>query len=228
MRRIWIWACVASLAGFAGCAAVTGSNDELTRRVDYLRQDVEALTKQQQVLTAEIEKLQERLGGPPGASPEASAGVGGPGAAQAPPARAEVESLSVETPAGAPSAEAQNLAADPSALYKKGLDLMGGGQYPEAQAAFADFIVKFPQSDLADNAQYWIGECFYSQKDFKEARDAFRAVSDHFPFGNKVPDALYKQALCERQLGQQDQAKATLKKLVEEFPSSEAAVKAGN
>jgi tol-pal system protein YbgF len=131
----------------------------------------------------------------------------------------------VESPSDASATEAQNLASDPSALYKKGLDLMGGGQYSEAQAAFADFIVKFPQSDLADNAQYWIGECFYSQKDFKEARDAFRAVSDHFPFGNKVPDAIYKQALCERQLGQEDQAEATLKKLVEEFPSSEAAEK---
>jgi len=228
MRRIGLWACMAWLAGCAGCAAVTGSNDELTRRVDYLRQDVEALTKQQQALTAQIEKLQGRLGGSPVVSPEAPVEEVRPGAGQAPPARAEVESLSVETLADAPAAEAQNLAADPAALYKKGLDLMGGGRYQEAQAAFADFIVQFPQSDLADNAQYWIGECFYSQKDFEEARNAFMAVSEHFPFGNKVPDALYKQALCERQMGQEDQARATLKKLAEEFPSSEAAVKAGN
>jgi tol-pal system protein YbgF len=193
--------------------------------VDYLRQDVEALTKQQQALTAEIEKLQGRLGGSPVTSPGASANAENTGGSQAPPARAEVETLSVESPSDASATEVQNLAPDPSALYKKGLDLMGGGQYPEAQAAFADFIVRFPQSDLADNAQYWIGECFYSQKDFKEARDAFRAVSDHFPFGNKVPDAVYKQALCERQLGQGEQAEATLKKLVEEFPSSEAAEK---
>jgi len=224
MRRISFCVAVVVLAGCAGCAAVTGSNDELTRRVDYLRQDIEALTKQQQVLTGEIEKLQGRLGSAPDASPNASR----PETALAPPAQPGVESLSVDRLSPAPAAEVQNLAADPSALYKKGLELMGGGQYPEAQAAFADFIVEFPQSDLADNAQYWIGECFYSQKDFKEARDAFRAVSDHFPFGNKVPDALYKQALCERQLGQDDQAQATLKKLVEEFPSSEAAVKAGN
>jgi len=213
MRRIGFWMGVAALAGCAGCAAVTGSNDELTRRVDYLRQDVEALTKQQQALTAEIEKLQGKLG----AAPEA---------VLAPPAKAGVESLPVETPQASSATEAQNLAADPSALYKKGLDLMGQGEYRQAQAAFADFIVQFPESDLADNAQYWIGECFYSEKNFKDARDAFKAVSDHFPFGNKMPDALYKQGLCERQLGQEDQAKATLKKLADEFPDSEAAAKA--
>lgn len=223
MKRISFWVGVAALAGCAGCAAVTGSNDELTRRVDYLRQDVEALTKQQQALTAEIEKLQGRLG----AAPEAAPQVAMPEAVPAPSPKAEVESLPLETPSIPPAAEAQNLAADPSALYKSGLDLMGQGQYTQAQAAFADFIVQFPESDLADNAQYWIGECFYSQKNFKDARDAFKAVSDHFPFGNKVPDALYKQGLCERQLGQEDQAKATLKKLAEEFSGSEAAIKAG-
>lgn len=219
MKRISFWVGLAALAGCAGCAAVTGSNDELARRVDYLRQDVEALTKQQQALTAELEKLQGKLG----TAPE----VAKPEAGSAPPAKVEVESLPVETPSAPPAAEAQNLAADPSALYKSGLDLMGQGQYTQAQAAFADFIVQFPASDLADNAQYWIGECFYSEKNFKDARDAFKAVSDHFPFGNKVPDALYKQGLCERQLGQEDQARATLKKLAEEFPGSEAAVKAG-
>ena len=91
-------------------------------------------------------------------------------------------------------------------------------QYPRRRAAFASYIAKYPQSDLADNAQYWIGECFYSQKDFKAPRRRFKAVADHFPFGNKVPDALYKEALCERQLGQEDAAKATLGKLLEQFP----------
>jgi len=217
MKRISFWVGLAALTGCAGCAAVTGTNDELTRRVDYLRQDVEALTKQQQALTAEIEKLQGKLGSAPEAAP----------VPPALPAKAEMESLPVETPTAPSAAETQDLAADPSALYKRGLDLMGQGQYTQAQVAFADFIVQFPESDLADNAQYWIGECFYSEKNFKDARDAFKAVSDHFPFGNKVPDALYKQGLCERQLGQEDQAKATLKKLAEEFPGSEAAVKAG-
>lgn len=214
MRRIGSWMGLAALAGCAGCAAVTGSNDELTRRVDYLRQDVEALTKQQQALTAQIEQLQGKLGAIPEAVP-------------LPPAKAGTESLPVEAPQASPAAEAENLSSDPSSLYKKGLDLMGRNEYRQAQAAFADFIVQFPESDLADNAQYWIGECFYSEKNFKDARDAFQAVSDHFPFGNKVPDALYKQGLCERQLGQDDQAKATLKKLAEEFPGSEAAGKAG-
>ena len=103
---------------------------------------------------------------------------------------------------------------------------MESGKLDEAEAAFGEFIGRFPQSDLADNAQYWMGECLYGQKSFKEARDAFKAVSDHFPFGNKVPDALYKQALCERELGDAAAAAETLKRLTEFFPDSEAAAKA--
>jgi|WetSurMetagenome_2_1015567.scaffolds.fasta_scaffold01386_13 tol-pal system protein YbgF len=195
----------ASLAAMVACLP-TVSNDELTNRVNYLRQDVDNLTKQQEALSAQVKDLQAKLGGQvqpsaaPAAQPEASA---------------------------APAEEGtQNLSAETSALYKKGFDLMTASQYGDARAAFAEFIAKYPQSDLADNAQYWIGECFYSQKSFKEAAAAFKAVAEHFPFGNKVPDALYKEALCERQLGEEDAAKATLGRLQEQFPDSEAATKA--
>jgi tol-pal system protein YbgF len=203
----WTVATVVTAILVASVACLsTVSNDELTNRVNYLRQDVDNLTKQQEALSAQVKDLQSRLGGSVPTSPAASA---------------------VPAASAAPSEEgAQNLSAETSALYKKGFDLMTAGQYAEARTAFADFIAKYPQSDLADNAQYWIGECSYSQKDFKEAAAAFKAVSDHFPFGNKVPDALYKEALCERQLGQEDAAKATLGKLQEQFPDSEAAVKA--
>jgi tol-pal system protein YbgF len=203
-EKRWMAAAAASAALVALVACLpTVSNDELTNRVNYLRQDVDNLTKQQEALSAQVKDLQARLGG------------------------------SAQTPAVQPAASpapaeegTQNLSAETSALYKKGFDLMTAGQYADARAAFAEFIAKYPQSDLADNAQYWIGECYYSQKDFKEAAGAFKAVSEHFPFGNKVPDALYKEALCERQLGDEDAAKGTLGKLQEQFPDSEAATKA--
>ncbi len=196
---------LAALASLAACLP-TVSNDELTNRVNYLRQDVDNLTKQQEALSSQVRELQAKLG------------VATP--APAPPA-------ATPAPSAAPSEEGtQNLSSESSALYKKGFDLMTAAQYADARAAFADFIAKYPQSDLADNAQYWIGECWYSQKDFKEAAAAFGAVAEHFPFGNKVPDALYKEALCERQLGDEAAAKATLGRLQEQFPDSEAAAKA--
>ncbi len=210
MRHAGLLSGFLALALLAACTAMTGDNDELTRRVDYLRQDVEALTKQQQVLTEEIQKLQGR----PATTP-----------AEMPVAAPVIAPSRIQTEAENPAVEIQNLASDSSAVYKRGLDLMGEGKYTEAQGAFADFIRKFPQSDLADNAQYWIGECFYSQKNFKEAEAAFKSVRDHFPFGNKVPDAIYKEALCQRQLGEEEKAKATLGQLVAEYPDSEAAAK---
>lgn len=210
MRHAGLLSGFLAMTLLAACTAMTGDNDELTRRVDYLRQDVEALTKQQQVLTEEIQKLQGR--------PATTA-------AEMPAAAPAIAPSRTQTEAENPAVEIQNLASDSSAIYKRGLDLMGEEKYTEAQGAFADFIRKFPQSDLADNAQYWIGECFYSQKNFKEAEAAFKSVRDHFPFGNKVPDAIYKEALCQRQLGEEDKAKATLRQLVAEYPDSEAAAK---
>jgi tol-pal system protein YbgF len=203
----WTAASVVSaiLAATVACLP-TVSNDELTNRVNYLRQDVDNLTKQQEALSAQVKDLQAKLGG----------SVNAPATPSTQPAVS-----------AAPAEEGtQNLSAETSALYKKGFDLMTAGQYEDARAAFAGYIAKYPQSDLADNAQYWIGECYYSQKDFKAAAAAFKDVAEHFPFGNKVPDALYKEALCERQLGQEDAAKATLGKLQEQFPDSEAATKA--
>jgi tol-pal system protein YbgF len=200
---------VVSLAfavALTGCLP-TVSNDELTNRVNYLRQDVDDLTKQQRALQEQVKSLEARLGGAP-ASPSA------PASAPADPS--------------VPASEegAQNLSTESSALYKKAFDLMAAGQYDDARAAFGDYITRYAQSDLADNAQYWIGECYYSQKDFKQAAEAFKAVQEHFPFGNKVPDALYKKALCERQLGDEGAAQATLKALEEQFPDSDAAMKA--
>ena len=214
----------AGLGLLAGCTTLTGGNDELTRRVDYLRQDVENLSKQQEQLAQEIRQLGEQLrGGAPAASPESPAtpaqspAEAGPAAPAAPKAPLAVESL--------PASEAKELPSDPAALYKAAFDLMQAGKYTDAQAQFAAFITRFPQSDLADNAQYWIGECFYAQKNYGEAKTAFQAVSAHFPFGNKVPDALYKESLCEHLLGDEAAAEATRKKLLEYYPESDAAAK---
>lgn len=224
-RLTWLLG-VAGLTLMAGCAAIAGGNDDLSRRVDYLSQDLEGLTKQQKALTEEIGQMRQKLEPAPGQTTAAApvqaqtpAAAQAPIAAAAPAPRAEV---SAEPP---PPLEAQNLSADPAAVYREAFTLMQGGKLPEAEARFADFIARFPQSDLADNAQYWIGECLYGEKKYDEARAAFEAVSTHFPFGNKVPDALYKQAACERLLGREAEAAATTEKLVENFPDSDAALK---
>jgi len=197
--------------GFSGaCAGLIQPQDDLTRKVDYLRSDVEKLTAQQAELAEQIRKLQ-----------------GGPSPSVTPvPGTVPVERLVAVAETPPPSTESGELSGDPAALYQKAYDLLAAGRVAESQGAFAEFIRRFPQSDLADNAQYWIGEGFYSQKAFKEAREAFQGVLDHFPFGNKVPDALYKRALCEGELGDKAAEAKTLRDLVEQYPFSDASVKA--
>jgi len=198
--------------GFSGaCTGLIQPQDDLSRKVDYLRSDVEKLTSEQANLVAEVRKLQESLNQTPAP-------------AQQSPRIERLETVA-ETPPTA-STESGDLSGDPASLYQKAYDLLAAGKVAESQAAFAEFIRRFPQSDLADNAQYWIGEGFYSQKAFKEARDAFQGVSDHFPFGNKVPDALYKRGLCEGELGDKGAEAKTLRELVEQYPFSDASVKA--
>jgi tol-pal system protein YbgF len=209
MRKLAVACGIVGLVSLVGCSTLMSSGDDLSKRVDYLRQDVEDLTKQQKALTEEISQLRGQLR------------EGAPSKVENPSPQAEVK---VQEPSG--EQEATNMASDPAVRYKKAFDLMEAGKYGQAEAAFADFVSKFPQSELADNAQYWIGECLYAESHYKDALASFQAVSDHFPFGNKVPDALYKQAMCEQKLGKNAEAKKTLEKLRDYYPYSEAASKA--
>jgi tol-pal system protein YbgF len=198
---------------FLGCSAMLEPPSDIQRSVDYLRQDIQKLAKEQEALSKKLDELSVK-----------------PALAAAQPSvlqPQDAEPLKVEEAAARPAAEDPgNLSQDPGAIYNKAMDFMKNGRADEAERAFADFIVKFPQSDLADNAQYWIGECFYSQKKFQEAKEGFSAVLEHFPFGNKVPDAIYKAALCAGELGSKEERVSLLKQLVENYPYSDASQKA--
>jgi len=110
---------------------------------------------------------------------------------------------------------------DPELLYQQAMDLYRAGETVEAAVLFGRFVRQFPESDLADNAQYWMGECSYSQKEYGQALENFKLVSARFPGGNKVPDALYKQGVCERLLGREPEARRTFQSIVDRFPGTE-------
>ena len=74
--------------------------------------------------------------------------------------------------------------------------------------------------DLADNCQYWIGEVYYSLKDFKRSIKEFEKVFT-FPGTNKSDDAQFKLGLCYVNIGQLDKAKQEFESLLEFYPNSE-------
>jgi tol-pal system protein YbgF len=108
-------------------------------------------------------------------------------------------------------------------LYHRSLDSLRGGRHEEAAAGFREFLRVYPGHDYADNAQYWLGECYYDQKDYPTAVREFRRVVEKYPQGNKVPDALLKVAFCHLALGSTDVGRQTLEQLVRSYPRHEAA-----
>jgi len=108
-------------------------------------------------------------------------------------------------------------------LYVDGYAQFNSGHYQVAQQDFSEFLARSPESDLADDAQYWIGECFFSQKDYRRAILEFRKVIDQYPFGNRVPHAFLKVGLCYLALGDRERASENLETVVQAFPKSEVA-----
>ncbi|MBI5048077.1 MAG: tol-pal system protein YbgF [Deltaproteobacteria bacterium] len=114
----------------------------------------------------------------------------------------------------------------PEALYNEAQNLFMSGRLPESIDKFANFILNYPKHTLADNAQYWIGETYYSQKDYQKALVEFKKVVANYPNANKASDALLKVAFTYLELNNKEKAMGEFKLLIERYPSSEAAVKA--
>jgi tol-pal system protein YbgF len=95
-------------------------------------------------------------------------------------------------------------------------------RYADAINAFNDFLVKYPESDLASNAQYWLAEAHYVSQQNAEALIAFNKVIQSYPQSPKVPGALYKIGRLEYVAGNKDAAKVSLERLTKEYPQSAA------
>ncbi|MEM9290264.1 MAG: tol-pal system protein YbgF [Acidobacteriota bacterium] len=111
---------------------------------------------------------------------------------------------------------------DAQALYDQGYTLYHQQRYLDAEAAFQRFLVAHPESSLADNAQYWVGESRYARRDFEGALQAFGETVRRFPTGNKVPDALLKAGQSLEELGDQEGARETYGELLSRYPATAA------
>ncbi len=114
-------------------------------------------------------------------------------------------------------------AAEPLALYKSAYDDLRAGRHDAAEKGFRDFVRRYPHHDYADNAQYWLGECFYDQKRYDKAAPEFRAVLTRWPTGNKAPDAMLKLGFSLIALGDVDKGGKVLREVPATYPRTEAA-----
>ena len=90
----------------------------------------------------------------------------------------------------------------------------------------AGLTQRFPEHPLAANAQYWIGEAYYRQKNFRDALPEFRKVIDRYPNSPQVPEALLKIGLCYRAVTDSAHARAAWERLTKEYPGTNAAAPA--
>ena len=111
----------------------------------------------------------------------------------------------------------------PQRLYDNAWADYSTGQWSLAIAGFDTYIKTFPRSDLADDAQFYIGETHYNDGRFADAVLAYDEVIVNHSEGNSVPEAQYKKGLALDRLGDTDQARETFQTVLDSFPDSRMA-----
>ncbi|HYJ31638.1 MAG TPA: tol-pal system protein YbgF [Candidatus Binatia bacterium] len=109
---------------------------------------------------------------------------------------------------------------DPEQAYQAAYSDYAAGRYKLAGEAFREFLRHYPNTEVSDNAQYWIGESLYAQGDFPSAIIEFRAVVDNYPKGDKVPAALLKIGIANARLNNTAEARKSFDQVIRKYPRS--------
>jgi len=141
-------------------------------------------------------------------------------------AREQQAAVPEKPPAPAPSvADTEPTPAEAKA-YQAALDQFKLGNYTLAVAAMQGFLVTYPSSSLAANAQYWIGMAHSGQRDYKSAIAAQRKLLVQWPDSPKAPDAMLSIASAQETMGDRTSARKTLEELIAKYPGSSSATSA--
>jgi len=172
---------------------------DLRGQIDDLQNRNQALTKQQHDLYADLNKRVGTL---------EHGGAAGGGAA------------------AAGSDSGQGVSSTEQSIYSQAFDALKAGNYTVAISGFQDFLNQYPSSPLAPNAEYWLGEAHYVNRDLSSAASAFQAVLDKWPSSAKASDAMFDLANTQLAQGETAKGRATLHKVVSQFSGTDAASRA--
>ena len=216
-----------------GVSAPVSAQGELFNQLQQMQQQIERQQGAIEVLQNDVARMkQENLeryqdldrrigtGVAPAATPDNSSAGGNLNA----PGAAAGAGAGAAAAAQAPAAGSEP--ADPAKeklYYDAAFDLIKAKDFDKASQAFAAFLRKYPNSQYAGNAQYWLGEVNLAKGDLQGAGQAFAKVSQLYPKHPKVPDSLYKLADVERRLGHTDRVKGILQQVVSQYPGTSAA-----
>jgi tol-pal system protein YbgF len=139
-----------------------------------------------------------------------------PGSRTAPP-----QDSGSASPSAVPRGSQSNEPADQA--FKTAYADYSKGNYDMAVTGFGDFLKSWPAHPLSADAQYWIGECLYSEGKYKESMEAMDRTVRQYPGSEKVPAALLKKGYAQIESGQTSGAVATLQSLMEKYPQTDEA-----
>jgi tol-pal system protein YbgF len=170
--------------------------------VEVLQNSSEGGKNQSRSLYSDLEKRLAALETLGGVAPNSMGGAGG-------------------VPAAPPLGGASS--AGEQATYDAAFNSLKASDYPKAIAGFRTFVATYPTSPLASNAQYWLGEAHYVNREYQNAIVAFQRVTTDWPESRKAPDALVKIGFTQAALNRNGDARVTLEDVVRRYPGTEAA-----
>jgi tol-pal system protein YbgF len=207
----------------------------LSRQVDSLSETLTTLTGRVDELATRLDTLTRQLRTSQAPAPSGSAAPRSSSAAPSGTAAPAAPGAVAPGPVAAVPQRPSATSLQPQDIYQAAYIDFSKGSYSLAIAGFREFLRRYPDHELAGSAQYWIGEAYLSlargfsdsaQSDkatesLEQAVQEFKKVLANYPRADKVPTALYKEALALIDLKQPAQAQARLQYLVDNFPRSE-------
>jgi tol-pal system protein YbgF len=177
----------------------------LSDNLEEIKSRLGKLNQQLVDLQNTVQSIDSRLaGGAPASSPSGGSPAPGPGSASLAP---------TSSPAGpAPSADT---------LYSNGLRDLTSGKYDLARSEFQDYLKYYGDTDLASNAQFWLGEIAYAQKNYDAAVQEYDKVINNYPRSFKLAPAHLKKGMALLELGQKNSGVKELREVVKRYPGTE-------
>lgn len=213
---------------------------EQLNRIAQIESDVKALRSLVEQMQNENEQLKQRdreqyidldtrlsrleSGSTTAAPRKPVAAIARPPVAAHPTAPAPAASAAA-TPSTSTAAAPANPAGE-QAAYDAALAAVRADQYADSAQRFKAFVQQYPNSPLAANAYYWMGESYYVTQNYALALDAFKAVVTRYPDSPKSPGALLKLGYSQDGLKQHDAAEATLRDVIQRYPNTDPAAQA--
>ncbi|HET9835665.1 MAG TPA: tol-pal system protein YbgF [Rhodanobacteraceae bacterium] len=208
-----------------GGVALVNQVQDLQAQIQQMEGRIEELQHQVQQLQEQNKQqyvdLDSRLGKLEGGN-TVNAPAPAVSSAAATPAPAPAATAAPPQPA-APSGPLPPPTADQQAAYNAAFKAVLARDYVAASRGFRAYIQQYPDSALAPNAYYWLGESYYATANYQVSLQTFQALLANYPASDKAPDALLKIGYAQAEMKQYDDAKATLIAVMNKYPDTTVA-----